>query len=150
MDYKPLQELLSAVGSVLSGIATCVAIYVAYKVHLNQKLLTQRQLILPLWDHMSTLTAIDPSAPIVEDVINVVNTLELVAICCEGGMIDENVILRTFREQFLKRYEEVERCRTLPLLNIDGRQLLRENRAAVTFYQKLDAARLTQDRINPA
>ena len=141
---------MSAVGSLASGVAAIVGIYVAYKVHANQKLLAQRQLLLPLWEHMSALRRVDPTAPIVPDIINTVNTLELVALCCEGGMVDEKVILRTFRDQFILHYEDVENCPTMPSLGKDGRKLLYENRAAVSFYMKLHDARLSQDRINPA
>ena len=132
----------------LSGIATIVAVVVAYKVHQNQKLLAQRQLLLPLWDYMSTLSAIDAEDPIAPDVIKVVNTLELVALCCEGGMIDKKVVKRTFSEQFVEHYEQVKRCRSIiPGLKYDGEGLLKQNRAATEFYRYLEQERLAQGRI---
>ena len=92
MDVNLITAVSAAAGAVLSGVATTIAIIVAYKVHQNQKLLSQRQLLLPLWDYMATLSKIDSNTPVTPDVIKVVNTLELVALCCEGGMIDEKVI----------------------------------------------------------
>lgn len=140
-------EFLAAIGSILSGIATTIAIVVAYKVHQNQKLLSQRQLLLPLWEHMSTLHKIDTKNPITPDIIKVVNTLELVALCCEGGMIDESVIRRTFRDQFIMHYDEVKKCQTIPGLSVDGESLLKQNKAATEFYHLLEKERLSQDRI---
>lgn len=131
----------------LSGIATIIAVVVAYKVHQNQKLLAQRQLLLPLWDYMSTLSTIDADEPVTPDVIKVVNTLELVALCCEGGMVDKRVVKRTFREQFIDHYEQVKRCRNIPGLQCDGEGLLKQNRAATEFYRYLEQERLAQDRI---
>ena len=101
MDVNLITAVSAAAGAVLSGVATTIAIIVAYKVHQNQKLLSQRQLLLPLWDYMATLSKIDSNTPVTPDVIKVVNTLELVALCCEGGMIDEKVIRRTFKDQFI-------------------------------------------------
>ncbi|MGL6429725.1 MULTISPECIES: DUF4760 domain-containing protein [Aeromonas] len=140
-------EAIAAVGALLSGLATMMGIVVAYKVHRNQKLLSQRQLLLPLWEYMSTLSKIDDTKPITSDVIKVVNTLELVALCCEGGMIDELIIRRTFKEQFMEHYESIERCLILPGLKLNGKQLLKENKAASQFYMSLESERLSSDRI---
>lgn len=129
-------------------MATIIATVVAYKVHKNQKLLAQRQLLLPLWDYMSTLSEIDANKPVAPDVIKAVNTLELVALCCEGGMIDKSVVKRTFKDQFLEHYDNVRKCRSIPGLQCDGEDLLKQNRAATEFYNYLDRARLSQDRIN--
>ena len=140
-------EILTAIGVLFSGFATLLGVFVAYKVHQNQKLLSQRQLLLPLWEYISTLSEIDSKSPITPDVIKVVNTLELVALCCEGGMLDEQVIRRTFKDQFMKHYESIERCTGIPGLNIDGKKLLLENKATSLFYQKLHEERLSMDKM---
>lgn len=147
MDWKLVQDLTTALGATLSGLAASVGIYVAFKVHANQKLLSQRQLLLPLWDHMSTLSSVNPNQPITADAVKIVNTLELVALCCEGGMIDEKVILRTFRDGYMMHYEEIEKCVTLPGLQIDGKKLLKQNKSAMAFYKKLQDHELNRDRI---
>ncbi|MBD8625544.1 hypothetical protein IFT64_01185 [Oxalobacteraceae sp. CFBP 8753] len=149
MDTATTQQLISATGSLMSGLATIAAVYVAYWVHRSQKILSQRQLIVPLWDHISSLRKFDPSNPIAEDAVKIVNALELVAICCEGKMIDEKVILRTFNEQFLGHYESIKKCNLIPGLGIDGEQLLLENRATIEYYRKLDSIRLSANRITP-
>jgi hypothetical protein len=150
MDVNLITATAAAAGAVLSGIATVIAIQVAYKVHLNQKLLSQRQLLLPLWDYMATLSKIDSSNPVTPDVIKVVNTLELVALCCEGGMIDEKVIRRTFKDQFIMHFDDVKRCLSIPGLSVDGTGLLKQNKAATEFYNSLENERLSQDRVQRA
>ncbi|KAB8062099.1 hypothetical protein GCN74_03480 [Janthinobacterium sp. FT14W] len=146
---KPVLEIISAIGSLLAGSATCAGLWVAYTVHKNQKLLAQRQLIIPLWDYMSSLRKFDPLLPITGDAIKIVNTLELVAICCEGEMIDEKVILRTFTDQFINHYESIKSCPAIPGLNINGEKLLLENLSAVQFYRKLDNIRVNARRLTP-
>lgn len=149
MDVKVIQEFITAAGALMSGIAATAAICVAYWVHRSQKLLSQRQLIVPLWDHISGLRKFDPNNPVAEDAVKIVNALELVAICCEGKMIDEKVILRTFNEQFLSHYESIKKCNLIPGLEIDGKKLLLENRATIEYYRKLDNIRLGAGRIEP-
>jgi len=145
-----IATIATSVGAVLSGVATTITIFVAYQVHKNQKLLAQRQLLLPLWEHMATLRKIDPANPITPDVIKAVNTLELVALCCEGGMIDENIIKRTFKEQFMMHYEDIKKCRRITGLNDDGEKLLNQNRAATQFYISLNQEHLNQDKVKKA
>ena len=150
MEINTVAIIVSSVGAILSGVATTLAIIVASIVHRNQKLLAQRQLLLPLWDHMATLNRIDPNKPITPDLIKIVNTLELVALCCEGGMIDEDVIKRTFKEQFIMHYESVRKCQNIPGLSEDGDILLKQNRAATQFYNSLEQERLDQGRVKKA
>ncbi|WP_213150377.1 hypothetical protein ACMC9K_01820 [Pseudomonadota bacterium DY0742] len=150
MDTNTITSIASSIGAVLSGIATMIAIIVTYKVHKNQKLLAQRQLLLPLWDHMATLSKINHNNPITPDIIKTVNTLELVALCCEGGMIDEDVIRRTFKEQFMMHFEDVKKCRSIPGMQEDGEALLKQNKAATQFYISLEQERLAQDRVKKA
>jgi hypothetical protein len=147
MTITSITSILTAVGILLSGFATTLAIIISYKVYQNQKLLSQRQLLLPLWDYMSTLQKVDPQNPISPEIIKVVNTLELVAICCEGGMIDVNVIMRTFKDQFMMHYEDIKKCKTIPGTNLDGEELLKQNRSAAEFYKSLEQYRLSEDRI---
>jgi hypothetical protein len=148
MDLISISTISSAVGTVISSIAVIIGIIVAFKVHKNQQLLAQRQLLLPLWDHMSSLNKINPISPITPDIIKAINTLELVSLCCEGGMIDENVIKRTFKNQFMMHYEDIGKCITIPDIPYDGKDLLKQNRAATVFYNKLNEEMLSENRIN--
>lgn len=140
-------DTISAVGGALSGIGTAAAVFVSWMVYRGQRLLTQRQLLIPLWEYMSSLSEVNPQQPITPDVLKVVNTLELVALSCEGGMVDPAVIRRTFRNIFMKLYEQVDRCGELPGLGKTGRDLLKENPAAMTFYHQLLGEHLNRDRL---
>ncbi|MBP6582428.1 MAG: hypothetical protein KA204_02995 [Chromatiaceae bacterium] len=140
--------IATGIGTAFSALAALGAVIVTWKVHKSQKLLNQRQLLLPLWGHISQLSEVNPKSPITPDVIKLVNTLELVALCCEGGLIDEKVILRTFREQFMNHYMAIEACGAIPGLSKNGKQLLMENRAASNFYRKLLQDHISQGQIS--
>ncbi len=129
--------VVGSIASLLGAFAAFLGIRATLAVAQMQKNLSQRQLIIPLWDHMTKLNDIDPEEPKVEHVLNAVHTLELVALCCEGGMVDEQVIKRTFREPFMKLYEVIGSCKEMPALGRNGAALLRENPAAMTFYEGL-------------
>lgn len=130
-------NIVMVLGTLLSGIASLGAIYVAYRIHKREKLLTQRQLLLPLWEYMSTLTQIDPDNPITPDIIKVANTLELIAVCCEGQMIDPTVIKRVFGDVFMALYQTIEQCPNIPGIEVTGKALLMRNPAAMSFYAEL-------------
>src|SRR5207248_889876 len=98
-----LGVLIAAVGVVLSGIAIIVAsktsreqVNLTRDIHQQQQLLTQRQLLLPLWGYLGTIKDVNPAKPVWPDVLVAANTLELIALCVEGGMVDPAVIRRTF------------------------------------------------------
>ena len=85
-------------------IAVVVAIFTSIKqsrltesIHKEQRLFAQRQMLIPIWGVISNLNDIDPSKPVWPDVIKAMNTLELVALCWEGQLIDKHIIRRTFR-----------------------------------------------------
>lgn len=118
------------------------------KVAVMQRTLSQRQLIIPLWEHMSNLNEIDPQKPVVPHVLKGVHTLELVALCCEGGMVDDRVIKRTFRDAFIQLYDAISRCPEMPELRKSGPDILRENRAAMRFYEELRKEHIERDQVH--
>lgn len=130
-------QIISAIGSIGSAMATIMAVLVSWLVWKSQRSLSQRQLLIPLWSHMSSINEISPRNPVGPDVIKAVNTLELVALCCEGGMIDKAVIKRTFQSVYLKLYQQVEACSDVPGCQKSGREMLTENRAAMALYTEL-------------
>jgi hypothetical protein len=111
-----------------------------------QRSLNQRQLLLPLWQYLTKLNDVDPLKPITPQVIETVNTLELVALCCEGGMVDSTIIKRTFRDGFMKHYQAINACVNVPQTGKTGSQLLAENKAAMAFYNELIAEHLDADK----
>lgn len=107
-------------------------------VALMQKQLAQRQVVIQLWDRMTSLKPIDPKDPKPMDVHNALSTMELIGLCCEGGMIDASVIKRTFADRYIELYQMVEACEAITnMQNKTGVALLRDNRCAMTFYDEL-------------
>lgn len=147
MTATDIAIIVTGIGTALSAIAAIIAAILAYRVHKSQQLLSQRQLLLPLWEYMSQLTEINPNQPITPDVIKLVNTLELVALSCEGGLVDEQLIRRTFRDEFIRHYQTIKKCDILPGMTINGERLLMNNRATSTLYNKLYQEFISQDRI---
>lgn len=154
-----LATFISAAGTIVSAVVAMIGLWIAYSIHQNQQkltakindsqqLLAQRQLLVPLWGYISALNEIDPQRPITPDVVKAVNTLELIALCCEGAMIDEKVIKRTFSQGFISLYRQVESCIQIPGLNKTGKELLLEAKAASLFYKKLENEHLTSNLIN--
>jgi hypothetical protein len=166
-----IATIVSSIGAVLSAIVAGVGLFIAWRIHSNQqtltkqisdgqqsltttlhdsqKLLAQRQLLIPLWGYISGLNAIDSSNPVTQDIIKAINTMELVALCCEGQMIDERIINRTFSRDFMELYRSIESTTTIPgLNNKTGKDLLHDARAASAFYEKLRTSHLNSDSIS--
>ena len=119
---------------------------------MQQRLAEQRMQLIPLWESISTLSEIDPSAPVTPDVIQAVNALEFVAICCEAGVVDKQIVMRTFREKYLHFYKNIDRCGDLPGFDNprkNGRDLLSENISAQQLFTELEAERVASGRLNP-
>jgi hypothetical protein len=97
---------------------------------------------------MSSLSDIDPKRPVTPDIIAAVNTLELVAVCLEAEVLDRQVVMRTFREQYTRLYRRILACKALPGLTDEktgkpsGEDLLNENPAAQKLYRELEMERL--------
>lgn len=155
MGFDQFVQLIAALGTVASAAVgfwairvskTALAvsersIAVAERTASTQTTLTQRQLLLPLWEHLTALQIIDPmnAAPLV--VIRNVNTLELVALLWEGGMIDGDVLLSAFGDAFVHHYRLIEACRSIEGLGKNGPALLGENPAARRMYRALTRER---------
>jgi hypothetical protein len=117
------------------------------EIHDSQKLLTQRQLLVPLWDYISNLSEINQNDPITTDVVKAIQTMELIAVCCEGEMIDKQVIIRTFMHDFIKLYNSIDLCGQVKGLNKTGRELLNDAKAASLFYDELKKLHLNSNSI---
>jgi hypothetical protein len=136
--YEQCSLLLAIVSAIISAVAIIKSATTARTIHREQTLLSQRQLFLEIWPKLSTLSDIDPAAPVAVDVINAVNVLELVGLCWEGEMVDANVIRRTFGMPFVTMYDKVHSMITLPApINKTGAQLLNENPAIGKLYATL-------------
>jgi hypothetical protein len=145
----------AAISTVLALIALIVTIFTQVQqrqltrsLHAQQTLLQQRQLLLPMWEYLDRTSFLNPSAPVWEDVRKTANTLELVAVCWEGGLIDPDIIRRIFADTFIELYESVEQCQNPPpTFPLDGRALLRRSPATQRLYDELRQERINQGRI---
>lgn len=149
MENSTIMDVINSLSAIVSATALLLAVLISYRVHQNQKLLAQRQLLLPLWEYISQLPRINPANPITSDIVKVANTLELVALCCEGGLIDENVILRTFRDEYFNLFQAIGQCNVVPGLNESGVVLLSKNRAASAFFEKLRLENISRGNLRP-
>ncbi|POD94439.1 hypothetical protein [Pectobacterium odoriferum] len=149
MELETIVKVAAVCASIaaLGNLATAIFSYLATrKTTKNQRELTQRQIILPLWNYISALSKINPQNPVTPDIIKNINALELVALCCEADIVDEKVIIRTFSEQFIQHFEDIKSCQNIG----DGRSgaiLIKENRAAEEFYDRLNEERKSAGRI---
>jgi hypothetical protein len=132
-----LEKLVGA--SIASTTTAQESLKAAKDLSERQIQLSQRQMIVELWDYISNLSAIDcrQGKTVGPDVTKALNTLELIAICCEGGMVDKEVIKRTFREPFMELFEQIADCMEIPGRDKNGRRLLDENHATVQMYEEL-------------
>lgn len=131
-------QLLTTLATVVLAIMAVVSAIFAWKAAHDAKQLSRRQLLIPLWQYMTSMEVVKPSDLVEPDVKNAINALELVALCCEGGMIDEGVIKRTFKHIFISQYQAIESCPAMTFFGgKDGKGILLENPATQRFYKKL-------------
>lgn len=135
MEEKMDWIIVEAIAESAAALAAVVAIGMSLHLHRRQLLLSRRQLLLPLWEHLKDLSRIDPASPVWPDVVRAVNTLELIAICWEGQLIDRDIVRRMYRDLYLEFYEEIQLCGQPPAqIGKNGREMLRECPAATRLY----------------
>ena len=151
--WTVLAAIATAIAALFSGISAIIAataIQQSIKIHQQQMLLAQRQLLLPLSDRLQELNDVNPNAPVWPDVIKAVNILELAAICWEGQLIDEDIIRRMFRRQYIEFYDKIRECRNPPEnVERDGRQMLLECPAVGSLYKQLNDEYMAQGKLTP-
>lgn len=145
MELESVAKVAAICASV-AALGNLITVVFSYLTMRKNRELTQRQIIIPLWSYISVLSKINPQEPILPDIVKNINALELVALCCEANIVDEKVIFRTFLEQFIQHFEDIKNCRNIG----DGRSgmdLIKENRAAEEFYDRMNKARKSFGRI---
>lgn len=118
--------------------------------HAEQRLYQQRTQLLPIWTYLTDMDEIDTRSP-QTDVIKTVNTLELVAVCSEAEIIDKAIVLRIFRDKFIKLFEAVSDYGQLQGYDrvVSGKILLAESPAATQLYLRLIEERNNRDKPAP-
>lgn len=119
------------------------------QLHEEQKLLAQRQMLIPIWEHLIQLHDIDPreGKTIWPNVTNAANTLELIALCEESGVMDASLVRRAFAGQYLYLYRTIEQCIHAPPGQETGPAMLDKNRAAKALFKKLEIEDLQRDAV---
>lgn len=118
-------------------------------IHHQQILLSQRQLLLPLWDHLESIKDIKPDDPVGPDMVRMANKLELVALCWEGELIDILLIKRTFHDKYIYFYERLSGCMSPPKGYKTGPEYLQENPAANRLYTELKREAVNRGVVPP-
>ena len=156
MTWQAIEALGVAAAAIVAAAALVMSILLAQRqasqtvaIHRQQQLLAQRQLILPLWDHLCRVQDIDPEHPVWPKVRDTVNTLELIAILHEGAIIDQAIIRRTFSHQFLHLARRIDQCRNPPKGLKSGPEMLAENRAAHSLFLQLSEEQMSEGRLTP-
>jgi hypothetical protein len=157
-EFWPVVSDLITAASSLAAVVVAVVVYrgqnkLSRELAARDERLAQRQLIVPLWEYLSSVPDIAPNDKgqyVEPNLIRAVNTLELVALCCEGKMIDEQVIIRTFSDVYVRIYDAIKMVPKIQSRRgISGADLLRENRAAMAFYDRLVERLKNADKIQP-
>lgn len=110
--------------------------------------MSQRKLIVPLWQYIDGLKDINPDQPIVPHVIKAMNTLELIALCVEAEAVNQQMIKRTFRGGYIDLFEKITKCKPPENVNLTSDQLVKQNPAAKTFYETLLKEEQERDKID--
>lgn len=148
----PVEYILAMTGLVLSAIAILVSLSIHWRQHSfnkdlekRQRLFQQRQLLLPLWDHLSNIREVDENSTLLQ-IVQTVNTLELVSLCEEAEVIDPKLIRRTFADRFIELYEAIQHWKS-PDAPRAGIEVLRENPATQRLYRDLAHERQESGRL---
>ncbi|MEW6438767.1 MAG: DUF4760 domain-containing protein [Pseudomonadota bacterium] len=115
----------------------------------TERLYSQRAALFDLWKYISELSEVSPRSPITPDILKAVNALELVALCCEGGIVDPDLVRRTFRNTYIHLYDQIDLVIQVPGLNKSGRKLLEENPAALKLYKEFKEEIMLQGQLKP-
>ncbi|MEK6257560.1 MAG: hypothetical protein AABP62_02980 [Planctomycetota bacterium] len=144
-------EIIGLAAACCSAVAAIGSIVVAWLIFAGQKTLSQRQLIVPLWEYMTKVESVRDASGLVipAQVIRTANTLELIAICCEGEMIDKQVILRVFRNQYMFHFLSIDSIvEVIDGIGKNGHDFLMANhRASIAFYKQLEELHLKGDAL---
>lgn len=119
-----------------SALISAVALAVSIITHKRQALLSQRQFLPQLYQEVKSLREINPENPIGPDVIKIINTLEFIAICVEGGIVDRDIVRRLFRKNFVRLYGQIDAAGQIPGLGRRGRELTQDMPAASKLYDE--------------
>ena len=99
--------------AILALITSIVAIAVSTRTAIRVKAQDvahdrRRLFITALWDKLTAVRGINAGNATKELVLNTINTLELVALCWDEGIVDRELICRAFGDSYCQRTAEIE------------------------------------------
>lgn len=101
--------VVSIVAIVLSLSAIVVSAVLTKKLKNRDVLYERRKLfITALWDKLVAVRGLDPGNVTVERVIEVLNTLELVALCWEDEVADRSLVARAFAQSYCELVDQIQ------------------------------------------
>jgi len=104
-----LTEITAIIAIVVSIAAIIFSVVTTYKLKNKDMDFDRRKFFVAiLWDKLIAVRGINPTHVTDDLVMNVVNTLELVAICWENNIIDKNLILNSFGNSYCQRVKEID------------------------------------------
>ena len=125
---------ISAISAGISGLSAVIAIssivvsrLTAQQLKQHDAALDRRRFVTTLWDKMTQVKKIDPAAPIEEDVKFALNTLDLIAVCWINLIVDKEMIVVVFGDNFILRTNEIKLVPKLPLIQRTGMELLQSD-----------------------
>ena len=154
--FEKLSLVLATFSALLAAGAVLISLFtfrrqveLTKSLHEQQILLSQRQIFISLWPTLSNLRKLDPQKPIHPDVVNAVNTLQLLAVCCEGGAVDALLVRRAFADSFLEMCDMIESVPKMASLGKSGLELLRENPPVERLREELLIERRGRGALKP-
>lgn len=141
MKPEVIVTIIAAVVSSVSVVVSIISVRLVNKQAIEQKALQERlndqesnfekkRFIISLWDKMTAISSINPGKPVEVDVRNAVNTLELVSICWQAGIVDKRMVVLSFGNLFNSLYVQIEQIhQRLPGCGRTGHELLSHNPA---------------------
>ncbi len=131
---ETVKLVVSIAALIISGVAIFMSRRVAIKLK-NQDIANDRRrlFITALWDKLTAVRGLDSGNATRERVVEVLNTLELVALCWESNIVDKDLVTRAFGDSYSLRVAEVNGITSgkgyddlIEELGMDGPRLLEQ------------------------
>jgi len=102
-----------------------------------------------LWDRMAVLRNLDPANPVPEDVRRAANTLEMVALCWESEIVDQEMVLVMFQPFYDRLCDDIAAIKSpLPGLNRSGYELIAQSPVILTVRDEMRAQQRKRNTIS--
>jgi hypothetical protein len=124
--------IISILALIISGISIYMSVRISSRLK-NQDISNEKRrlFITALWDRLTAVKGLNPGNANKERVFEVLNTLELAALCCDEDIVDKTMVTRAFGSSYSRRVDEIKDIaagknydKVLQDLGMDGPTLL--------------------------